>query len=154
MPQVTLASLGLKADILVELPEYVNGETRWVPIAQVQDLVYSPSQRKVYVSVKIFAYSRQEDGSLIHLPQIPGEDDFMIADDSTIVDMDGNYLVKNAPVGLTEAEMEALYPQLVGIPWGREGEMFCIKAQTQALTVHPLIEAKVRSKYWPQEPQT
>lgn len=147
MPQITLQKLGLKADILVDLPDYVAGSTTWKQRAQVQDLVYSPSQMKVYVSVKIFAYTLDEAGEWKWLQQIAGIDDFMIADASTIVNEAGEYLIKDAPVGLSEEEMEAQYPELVGINWLREGEAFCIKAQTQALWVHEMIKAKVSTKY-------
>jgi hypothetical protein len=53
---------------------------------------------------------------------------------------------------LSEEETELLYPDLVGIQWLREGEAFCIRAQTEALWVHAMITTKVQSKYWPIEP--
>jgi hypothetical protein len=149
--QITLQKLGLKTDLIVDIPDHVDGDTRWYQKAQFNDMEFSLSRQYVEIKVEVFAFTKLEDGSFKHLSQIPGKKDSMIADFSTIVDMQGNFLYKDVPM-MSEEDTEAMYPDLAAIQWAREGELFCIMAQQMDLRVIPMIEAKILSKYIIAEP--
>lgn len=158
MAQLTLASLGLKPEILIPIPDKVTGATKWKRKAQVQKLEYLPAQMYVRIEVKIFAFAMDENGDFavdangnhIWLSEIPAEDDQMIADNTTVIsthpDTKGQYLLKNVQ------DITPYLEYLSDKEWAYEGELFCIMAEVDPVLVNPLIRAKVVSKYIEPQP--
>lgn len=141
-------------DIIVDIPDFIDGTTRIKRKAEVLDFNYSPRKRSVTIIVALHPFaaiegSEEYGAPLADHPCFKVEEIHIIANNSTLVDaMTGEILVPQFGGG--DNEIEALSEPggvLENRTVRKEFEYYSFIAKYVPVTVNDAIERVVKRKY-------
>jgi hypothetical protein len=152
MALIKLEVFGIDPVIVVDITNVKIGETEFKRKAQAQNLHWNIPTKSVRIELLLVPYEKLADDSYGEPLQsseyfrlVPS---LMIADNTCIVDMQGN-LITNDFYG-TDEELEAtLLSEVDGM---RQGDWFTMVASSQPVIVRQMIVSEINRKFNPPPP--